>query len=198
MRILRVDSAVTGQDSVSRELTEAIVAHFTGKHADAEVTSLDLAAHPIPHQDAISVGALRVPAPEQTDAMKAAGPQELVVLHQFMESDIVVIGAPMYNYSIPSQLKAWLDRLAVPGMAFTYSEKGPQGLAGGRRVIVASSQGGAYEADDASEHQESLLRTFFALIGIDTVEIVRADKVAFGPEVRQASIAQAKAAISQL
>lgn len=198
MKILRVDSAVTGPDSVSRELTEAMVAHFIEKHADADVTSLDLAAHPVPHQDAVSVGALRVQDSEQTDAMKAVAPQELAILHQFMEADIVVIGAPMYNYSIPSQLKAWLDRLAVPGMAFTYSEKGPQGLAGGRRVIVASSQGGAYEAGDTSEHQESLLKTFFALIGIDTVEIVRADKVAFGPEARQASIAQAKATIRQL
>jgi FMN-dependent NADH-azoreductase len=198
MKILRVDSAVTGEDSVSRELTEAMVAHFTRKHADAHLTSLDLAADPIPHQDAISVGALRIPPSAQSDVMKAAVPGELAILRQFMESDIVVIGAPMYNYSIPSQLKAWLDRLAVPGMAFTYSENGPQGLAGGRRVIVASSQGGAYEAGDASEHQESLLKTFFALIGIDTVEVIRADKVAFGPEARQASIAQAMTAISQL
>jgi FMN-dependent NADH-azoreductase len=198
MKILRVDSAVTGEESVSRELTEAVVAHFTAKHVGAHVSSLDLASDPIPHQDEISVGALRVPVEAQTDAMKTIVPQELAILRQFMESDIVVVGAPMYNYSIPSQLKAWLDRLAVPGIAFTYGETGPQGLAGGRRVIVASSQGGTYGAEDASEHQESLLRTFFALIGIDNIEIVRADKVAFGPEARQASIAQAKAAISQL
>lgn len=198
MKILHIDSSTTGEESVSRQLTEAIVAHLKAKQSDAEVDRLDLAAAPVEHLDAISTGALRLPPEAQSDAMKATAVDELAHLKQFMAADVAVIGAPMYNFSIPSQLKAWLDRLAVPGIAFTYSEKGPEGLAGGTRVIIASAQGGIYEAGDAAEHQESLLRVFFGFLGVTDLTIVRADKIGFGPDMRAASITAAQAEIAKL
>ena len=198
MQILHIDSSTTGPDSVSRDLTAQIVQHLVSKNPGATVTALDLVANPLPHMDEIATGAQRLPPEAQSDAMKAAVPGERAVLEQFMSSDIVVIGAPMYNYSIPSQLKAWVDRLAVPGVAFSYSERGPEGLAGGRRVIIASSQGGGYEQGDPAEHQESLLRAFFALIGVPELEFIRADKVGYGPEARAHAMATAKAAIALL
>lgn len=198
MKILHIDSSTTGEDSVTRELTAAIVAHLQAKAPDAQVERLDLEANPVPHLDVVTTGALRLPPEAQSDAMKAAAPAQLAYLQQFMGADVAVIGAPMYNFSVPSQLKAWLDRLGVPGVSFTYSETGPKGLAGNTRVIIASSQGGMYEAGDAAEHQESLLRVFFGFLGVTDLTIVRADKIGFGPEMRAASLAAAKAEIAKL
>lgn len=198
MKILHIDSSTTGEDSVTRELTAAIVAHLQAKTPDAQVERLDLEANPVPHLDVVTTGALRLPPEAQSDAMKAAAPAQLAYLNQFMGADVAVIGAPMYNFSVPSQLKAWLDRLGVPGVSFTYSETGPKGLAGNTRVIIASSQGGMYEAGDAAEHQESLLRVFFGFLGVTDLTIVRADKIGFGPEMRAASLAAAKAEIAKL
>lgn len=198
MKILHIDSSTTGQDSVTRELTAAIVSHLVAKAPGAEVERLDLVANPVAHLDEVTTGALRLPPEAQSDAMRAAAPAELAVLQQFMGADVAVIGAPMYNFSVPSQLKAWLDRLGVPGVSFTYSEAGPEGLAGNTRVIIASSQGGMYEAGDPTEHQESLLRVFFGFLGVTDLTIVRADKIGFGPEMRAASVAAAKAAIAAL
>jgi FMN-dependent NADH-azoreductase len=198
MKILRVDTSVTGPESASRVLTQALTDHFRATHPGAEVTELDLAANPLPHIDPVTTGAIRLPAERQDDAMKAAHPAERAVLDQFLASDVVIIGAPMYNFTVPSSLKAWLDRLGVPGVTFSYSEAGPQGLAGGRRVIVVLSQGGVYEADSPFEHHESFLRDFFAFIGIDDVEFVRANKIGFGPEAREQSLAEARVEIAAL
>lgn len=198
MQILKIDSSTSGPASVSRELTEAAVEHFRAKHPEAKVVYRDLATDPLPHMDEVATGALRAPPEMQTEEMKAAVPAEREVFDEFTSSEIVVIGAPMYNFSVPSQLKAWLDRLAIPGLSFSYSEAGPQGLAGGRRVIVVSAQGGMYEAGDPAEHQESMLKVFFALIGIPDIEIIRANKTGFGPEMREAAIAEAKAEIAKL
>ena len=198
MKILHIDSATTGAHSVTRELSAAIVAHLKTKHEDAEVTVLDLGTMPLPHLDPVSTGAIRLPADQHTDYMKAAFPAERAVLDQFLASDIVVIGAPMYNFTIPSALKSWLDRLGVPGVTFGYSEAGPTGFAGGRRVIIASSRGGAYEEGNPAEHQESLLKVFFGFIGIPDLEFIRAEKIGFGPEAREQAIADAKEAILKL
>jgi FMN-dependent NADH-azoreductase len=198
MKILRVDSAVTGEDSVSRQLTQAITDHFRSRHPNAEVTELDLAANPLPHIDAVTTGAIRLPPDRHDAAMAAAHPAERAVLDAFLAADVVIVGAPMYNFSIPSQLKAWLDRLGVPGLTFSYSEAGPTGLAGGRRVIIASSQGGIYEMDAPFEHQESLLRDFFAFIGITDPVFVRAQKLGFGSEARESALAAARMEIARL
>lgn len=198
MKILRVDSAVTGEDSVSRQLTQAIVEHFRARYPDAEVTELDLATTPLPHIDAVTTGAIRWPADRHDAAMAAAHPAERAALDQFLAADVVIVGAPMYNFSIPSQLKAWLDRLGVPGVTFSYSEAGPTGLAGPKRLIIASSQGGIYEMDAPFEHQESLLRDFFAFIGIPDPAFIRASKIGFGPEAREAALASAREEIAAL
>lgn len=198
MKILHIDSATTGENSVSRELTKAALDHFTAKHPDAEVTSLDFDTDPLPHLTAATTGAIRLPAEAHTPEMAAAFPAERAVLDQFLASDIVILGVPMYNFTIPSSIKAWLDRLGVPGVTFSYSEAGPKGLAGGRRVIVVSSRGGEYAFDGPMEHQETYLRDMFGFIGIDDVEFIRAEKIGYGPDVRAAAIADAKAEIAKL
>lgn len=198
MQILRIDSASTGESSVSRVLTQAIVDHFRAANPGANVIERDLVADPLPHIDVARTGAIRQPPETHDAAMADVFAEERAVLDEFLASDVVIVGAPMYNFSIPSQLKAWIDRLGVPGVTFTYKDGAPQGLAGGRRVIVASARGGAYEMGGPAEHQETLLRDFFAFIGLPDVTFVRAEKTGFGPEVRDQAIADARERIAQL
>ena len=198
MKILRIDTATTGDDSVSRELTQAVVDHYKAKHPEAELTELDFEKDPLPHLTNVTTGAIRLPPEQHDDAMKAAYPAERAVLDQFMESDVVVLGAPMYNFTVPSSLKAWLDRLGVPGVTFSYSEAGPKGLAGGRKVVIVSSKGGAYELDARFEHHDSYLRDILAFIGIDDPVFIRAEKLGFGPEAREEALAEAKKTIATL
>jgi FMN-dependent NADH-azoreductase len=117
------------------------------------------------------------------------------LVSQFLAADVVVVGAPMFNFSIPSQLKAWIDRVAQVGRTFKYTEKGPQGLAGGKTVIVASTRGGAYSAMPALDHQESYLRTVFGFFGVTDVRFVRAEGLAMGDAAKAAALASAEADI---
>ncbi|WP_266158506.1 FMN-dependent NADH-azoreductase [Dyella silvatica] len=168
MKLLHIDASALGNHSVSRGLTAAIVAELTQAQPELEVSYHDLAAQPLPHWS---------PVADASDPGALLGSQ---VLEAFLAADIIVIGAPMYNFSIPSQLKAWIDRIMVAGKTFRYTESGPVGLAGGKRVIVASSRGGFYGSDTGAaslDFQEPYLRTIFKFIGIDQIEFVRAEGV---------------------
>ena len=120
------------------------------------------------------------------------------MLQEFLDADIVVIGAPMYNFTVSTQLKAWIDRILIAGKTFGYTEAGPKGLAGGKRVIIASSRGGLYSPgapSEANDFQETYLRAVFGFIGIETLEIVRAEGLAYGPDQREAALDSALASI---
>ena len=129
MQILRIDSATTGENSVSRELTQAIVDRLLAENPGANLVERNLATDPLPHIDPVTTGAIRLPQDSHDEAMAVAFPAERAVLDEFLASDVIVIGAPMYNFTIPSALKAWLDRLGVPGVTFTYRDGAPVGLA---------------------------------------------------------------------
>lgn len=190
MKLLHVDSSILGAGSVSRELTAEITASEQKRDPHLELIYRDLAADPIDHLSGAHIAAREGAAPE------AAGQ---AALDEFLAADIVVIGAPMYNFGIPSQLKAWIDRLAVAGKTFHYTEKGPQGLAGGKRVIVASSRGGVYSGESpyaALDHQENYLRSVFGFLGVTDIKFIRAEGVAMGPEHREKAIAGAKGEIA--
>lgn len=198
MQILQIDSASTGENSISRQLTQALTDHFTTKYPDAKLIARNLVANPLPHIDDARTGAIRQPTDAHTDEMKQVFDEERAVLTEFLESDIVIVGAPMYNFTIPSQLKAWLDRLAVPRVTFRYGENGVEGLAGGRKVVIASSRGGAYEQGGAAEHQETLLRDFFGFIGVTDLHFVTVNNAGFGPEAVEQGLASAKEQIAEL
>jgi FMN-dependent NADH-azoreductase len=200
MQLLHVDSSILGPASVSRHLTEAIVAAEQRAHPDLEVIRLDLATHPIGHLSGahLAAGQGAVPeAPALADDL-AAGE---AALEAFLAADIVVVGAPMYNFGVPSQLKAWIDRLAVAGRTFRYGENGPEGLAGGKKVIIASSRGGLYQADTpmaALDYQETYLRSVFGFFGVTDIRVIRAEGVAMGDEQRGKAIDSAQADIAAL
>jgi len=186
MKLLHIDSSALGDNSVSRQLSAAIVQQWRDQVQDLDVAYRDLDADPVPH--------LRSGSLAQADAAEAADAER--VLSQFLEADVVVIGSPMYNFSITSTLKAWIDRVAVAGRTFAYTEKGPVGLAGGKRVIIASSRGGLH-AGQPTDFQEPYLRQVFAFFGITDVEFVRAEGIAYSPQHRTDAIAAALAALPQ-
>ena len=170
MTTLHIDSSINGDTSASRAISRSIVDRL----ATDRLVYRDLVAEPLPHL-----------------TLEAFADNS--VLDEFLEADTVVIGAPMYNFTLPSQLKAWLDRILVAGKTFRYTESGPEGLAGSKRVIVALARGGMYDAGTpaaALEHLESYLRGIFNFIGIEP-EFVAADGLNFGPDQRQASISAA-------
>ncbi len=180
MKLLHLDASVLGDNSVTRQLSAAVVARFRENIDGLEVSYRDLDSNPIPH--------LRSGSLAQADAAEAADAE--AVMQQFLAADVLVIGAPMYNFSIPSTLKAWIDRVAVAGRTFKYTEAGAVGLAGGKRVIIVSARGGIY-ADSPADFQEPLLRQVFAFMGINDVEFVRAEGIAYSPKHREDAIAAA-------
>ena len=198
MKLLHIDSSILGAGSVSRQLSAEIVAAETARHPGLEVTYRDLAAAPVGHLSGAHIAAANGAAAEDLQQDLAAGQAALA---EFLAADIVVVGAPMYNFSIPSQLKAWIDRLAVAGKTFRYSEKGAEGLAGGKRVIVASTRGGFYGPSTPVaflDHQESYLRGIFGFFGITSVTFIRAEGISLGPDQRAKSIEAAKSEIADL
>jgi FMN-dependent NADH-azoreductase len=197
MKVLHIDSSITGQNSVTRLLSAKIVADVTAASPAPQVVRRDLETNPIPHLDSQGLSALR-PAPGSAGPTAAEAANDAAILQEFIEADVVVIGAPMYNFSIPSQLKAWIDRIAVAGKTFTYTAEGPRGLAGGKKVVVASSRGGFYAPGTpyaANDFVEPYLRAVFAFLGITDLEIVRAEGVAISPEQRDKSVTAAVASV---
>jgi FMN-dependent NADH-azoreductase len=190
MNLLHVDSSILGGNSVSRQLSAAVVEHLAAIIPGLSVHREDLAAAPLQHLSAAHLAAAQGTTPE-TPQIEADVVHGQTVLDTFLSADIVVVGAPMYNFSVPSQLKAWIDRIAVAGKTFAYDEKGPHGLAGGKKVIVVSSRGGFYgEGSPAAplDHQESYLRAVFSFLGITDISIIRAEGIAMGPEHRTRAI----------
>lgn len=200
MKLLHVDSSILGRGSVSRTLSAEIAAAQRALHAGLEVSYRDLAAAPIGHLNGAHLAAAQGAVPADAAIEKDIALGE-AMLDEFLAADIVVIGAPMYNFSVPSQLKAWIDRLAVAGKTFRYTAEGPEGLAGGKKVIVASSRGGFYGPGTPAavwEHQESYLRAVFGFFGITDISFVRAEGVALGTEARDKAIEAARGEVTKL
>ena len=202
MKLLHIDSSPLAGNSVSRQLTERIVTQWRATHPGTVVEYLDLAADAPTHLSIDSMGFRFGPHGERlSEAQRRENEISEKLVSQFMAADVVVLGAPMYNFSVPSQLKAWIDRVAQAGRTFTYTEKGPKGLAGGKTVIVASSRGGVYSGNPALaglDHQESYLKTVFSFFGITDVQFVRAEGVAMGDAAKAQALSAADVAIRSL
>jgi FMN-dependent NADH-azoreductase len=202
--ILHIDASPQGSTSISRQLTAATVARLKAAHPRALVTHRDLIATPISHLGAELLGVMRptpgaVPSDSVSARTELAQTEEL--LKEFLAADVVVIGAPMFNFSIPSQLKAWIDRVVQAGRTFRYTQDGPVGLAGGKKVIIVSSRGGVYSGtpyETALDHQEAYLRAVLNFIGITEVSCIRAEGVALSPEKRREALASAERDIAAL
>lgn len=200
MKLLHLDSSILGEGSVSRTLSAEVVAAQRAAHSGIDIVYRDLAADPIGHLNGPRLTAMQGVTPSDA-SIEADVEKGQAALEEFLAADIVVIGAPMYNFTIPSQLKAWIDRIAVAGKTFRYTEHGPQGLASGKRVIIASSRGGIFGAGSpaaAFDHQETYLRALFGFLGVTDITFIRAEGVAMGLNARQQAIAAAKAEATRL
>ena len=186
MKLLHIDSSALGANSATRELTAAIVARWRAEVPGLSIQYRDLDADPVGHLTGAALAG----------ADAAAAEDSAQVMQQFLDADVVVVGAPMYNFSIPSTLKAWIDRIAVAGKTFRYTENGPEGLAKGKRVVIASARGGMHTGAP-SDFQESYLRFLFGFLGIDDVEFVRAEGLAYSPQHRSDALAAAHASIGE-
>ncbi len=186
MNILHLDSSILGDNSVTRSLGQRLAQRLAFEHSDASLTYRDLAADPIPHLTGEAVA-----------AQAAGDPTEIMA--EFLAADIVVVGAPMYNFSVSSQLKAWIDRIAVAGRTFAYTPDGPVGLAGGKKIYIVSGRGSAYIGSPVEgwDFQEPYLRTVFAFIGVTDLTFVRAEGVA-RTDLREQAISSAEAHIDGL
>jgi FMN-dependent NADH-azoreductase len=193
MQLLHLDSSVLGAASVSRRLTAEIVARHRALHPSLQVTSRDLAADPALHLSGAHLaafqGAASADATIDADLLKGNA-----YLDELFAADILVIGAPMYNLSIPTPLKAWIDRIAVAGRTFRYTAQGPEGLLKNKKAYIASARGGVYAAGSpaaALEHQESYLVGLLAFLGVADVTVVRAEGIALGADAKEAAVARA-------
>src|SRR5580693_7661024 len=189
MKLLHIDSSVLGPHSVSRKVSAAIVERFKKTTPSLDVVYRDLTTAPLAHLSGLHLAAAQGATPEATLQEDLTAGR--TALEEFLVSDIVVIGAPMYNFTIPSQLKAWIDRIMVAGKTFKYGAAGPEGLAGDKRVIIAVSRGGFYGAGTpaaALEHLETYLRGVFGFIGVTRLEFISADGIQVGPEHREKAL----------
>jgi FMN-dependent NADH-azoreductase len=184
MKLLHIDSSALGANSATRELTAAIVARWQAQVPGLSIQYRDLDADPVGHLTGAALAG----------ADAAAAEDSAQVMQQFLDADVVVVGAPMYNFSIPSTLKAWIDRIAVAGKTFRYTAKGPEGLATGKRVIVASARGGLHSGAP-SDFQEPYLRYMFGFMGITDIAFVRAEGLAVSPAQRKKALDEALASL---
>jgi FMN-dependent NADH-azoreductase len=200
MQLLQLDSSVLGAASVSRLLTSEIIARQRVLHPDIHITYRDLAADPALHLTgahmAAWMGAASDDAIINADLLKGNA-----YMDELIAADVLVIGVPMYNLSIPTPLKAWIDRIAVAGKTFRYTANGPEGLLKNKKAFLASARGGVYSAGSpaaAFEHQESYVTGVLAFLGVTDVTVVRAEGVAVGPEARDAAVARAREDIAAI
>ena len=193
MKILQIDSSPLGDASVSRQLTKATVEAWRARYPHAELVHRDLVADAPQHLDTERLAVVKFGKDAELTAAQAEERALIdAIVGEFLSADVVVIGAPMYNFTVPTQLKSWIDRLLQAGRTFRYGETGAVGLAGGRKVIVVSSRGGIYTAGlEAMDHQEAYLRTALGFIGVTDIDFVRAEGLGYGPEHRDRAVAEA-------
>jgi FMN-dependent NADH-azoreductase len=190
--VLIIDSAATGAASVSRKLTREAGETLQRRDPSIRIVHRDIGAAPIPHLTEQSVPAIRAGIVESEEARLALALSDELVA-ELQDADFIILGAPMYNFGMPSTLKAWFDHVLRARVTFRYTEAGPEGLLKGKKAIVVETRAGLYSegAGAAMDSQEPHIRTLLGFMGIDNVTFVRAEKLAFGAEIADAAIAEA-------
>lgn len=197
MKLLHIDSSILGDNSTSRALSAAVVKAWQAAEPGVQVTYRDLASEGINHFSGATLGALGTAAELRDAAQKHEAELSASSLAEFLAADALVIGAPMYNFTIPTQLKAWIDRIAVAGQTFRYTEAGPEGLCGNKKVIIVSTAGGLHAGQASGAAHEGYLTLLFGFLGITDIEFVRAEGLAYGDEMRSKALSDANVLINE-
>jgi len=191
MNILHLTSSARGHASYSNRVAAQLIGELTARSPGAAVAVRDLAQDPIPHIDDDFVAATKSPAGPQTERQRAQLARSDALVDELLAADVVVIAAPMINFTIPSNLKTWIDHVARAGRTFRYTENGPQGLVTGKQVILVVARGGVYADKQALDFQVPYLKSVLAFLGMTDVEVVEVEGTAFGPEAAEKAVAGA-------
>ncbi len=193
MNILHVTSSTRGSASYSNRVAEQVLAELQSRGPGSTVVTRNVAADPLPHIDDDFVAATRSPEGPQTGRQRALLAKSDELVDELFAADVIVIAAPMINFTIPSSLKAWIDYVARAGRTFRYSEKGPEGLVTGKQVIVVGARGGVYADGNAMDFQIPYLKSVLGFLGMTDVDVLGVDGTAYGPDVAEKAVAAATA-----
>src|SRR5262245_21849307 len=199
--LLFVSSSLFGDNSQSRSIAEEFIDRWRDAHPRTSVTERDLAADSIPHLSLATLGAAMQPADARNAAEQEAAALADTLIEEVEAADVIVIGAPMYNFSIPSALKAWIDHIARAGRSFRYGATGPEGMLKGKKVVIVTGRGGSYTGDSPAkvmDFQEPYLKAMLGFLGLDDVSFIHLEDVKRGPEAAAAGIERARQAIAEL
>lgn len=196
-KVLIIESSARQQDSFSRQLTQQFISQWAAAHPDDQVTVRDVAVNPVPHLDAHLLGGWLKPEAQRNADEQASLERSNVLTDELLAADVLVLAAPMYNFTIPSTLKAWLDHVLRAGVTFKYTETGPQGLLVGKRAYVLTARGGLY-AGSTQDHQEPYLRQVMGFIGIHDVTFIHAEGLNLSGEFQEKGLNQAKARLTEV
>lgn len=199
--ILHIESSPLGERSITRKLGAKVLAQLKAQTPDLKVITRDLAAEPLPHLNGAILAGYFTPADQRDPVVAMAVAPSDKAVDEILAADVIVIGAPMWNFGIPSVLKAWIDHIARAGLTFKYTSTGPLPLIpAGKQVIVVSSRGGVYSQGPASimDHQESYLKTVLGFLGLTDVSFVRAEGVALGEDAVKSALGAADAQIQSV
>lgn len=195
--VLIIESSARQQGSFSRQLTRQFISQWQAARPADQVTVRDLALNPVPHLDANLLGGWMKPEAQRSADEQASLKRSDELIDEVLGADVLVLAAPMYNFAIPSTLKAWLDHVLRAGVTFKYTETGPQGLLTGKKAYVLTARGGLY-AGSTSDHQEPYLRQVLAFIGIHDVTFIHAEGLNLGGDFQEKGLNQAKARLTAI
>ena len=195
--VLIIESSARQQDSFSRELTQQFISHWKTLHPADRLTVRDVAVNPVPHLDADLLGGWMKPEAQRNAAEQVSLQRSNELTDELLAADVLVLAAPMYNFAIPSTLKAWLDHVLRAGLTFKYTDTGPQGLLTGKKAYVLTARGGIY-AGSTADHQEPYLRQVLAFVGIHDVTFIHAEGMNLGGDFQEKGLNQAKARLSDV
>jgi FMN-dependent NADH-azoreductase len=198
MNVLHLDSSILGDASASRQLTRSVVDGLRAAARNVNVVHRDLGSTPIDHLTPEVLATRGTPADLLSAAQARVSRLDTDLLGELEWADMLVIGAPLYNFSIPSGLKAWIDRVTVAGKTFRYTEKGPEGLLKGKRAIIVATSGGVHGGSPVETMHVGYLETLLGFVGIVDVEVVRAEGLGLGPEARAGAMASAQERIASM
>lgn len=195
--LLQINASILGEQGQSSQLAARFVAAWKERNPGGQVVQRDLAAEPVPHLSAARFAAFNTPLGQRDAAQSVVAEYSEALIEEIRRADVLVLGLPMYNFGIPSQLKAYFDHIARAGLTFSYTAAGPVGLLQGKRAYVFAARGGLY-AGTTLDTQTQYVRDFLRFLGISEVEFVYAEGLAIGAESRESSLSRARAQIDRL
>ncbi len=192
MKLLHLDSSILGSHSTSRLLTVEVVEAIKLAEPSVSVTYRDLADPEALSLGSVVLAARSTPSEQRSPEQQTLAAKADAVTAEFLAADTIVLGAPMYNFSVPTQLKAWIDLVVLAGVTFRYGANGPEGLIKGKRVVIVATAGGMHANQPSGQAHVDYLKQVFGFLGITDIRVIVAEGLAMGPEARDAALASAR------